>query len=111
MLTSKLSADALAVKGQFGDTMGMVMQVLTSGFLSLPAPVSPPPEPALCTPTPPIHGHGHAGPYEWFSFLFPALISPAPERALHALLLSMGMVMQVPTSGFLSLPCTRLARS
>lgn len=27
VLTSKLSADALAVKGQFGDTMGMITQV------------------------------------------------------------------------------------
>ena len=27
VLTSKLSADALAVKGQFGDTMGLLTQV------------------------------------------------------------------------------------
>ena len=27
VLTSKLSSDALAVKGQFGDTMGMMTQV------------------------------------------------------------------------------------
>jgi hypothetical protein len=27
VLTSKLSSDALAVKGQFGDTMGLLTQV------------------------------------------------------------------------------------
>jgi hypothetical protein len=54
VLTSKLSADALSVKGQFGDTMGMLTQVraycqvwfvsLFSSVISL-----------FFTPHPPLH--------------------------------------------------------